>query len=115
MLTAPFEGTVGLVHVREGEEVLPGQTVLVLGDLSDLRVETTDLDEIDVAVVQPGQAVDLTFDALPDKVLPGRVVRVASMATPGQGATTYTVIIDFEETDPALRWGMTAFVDIVTE
>jgi HlyD family secretion protein len=111
-LAAPFDGTVGLVHVHPGEEVMPGQPVLVLGDLTTLRVETTDLDEYDVARVQPGQRVDLTFDALPEKVLPGHVVRVAPMSTPGQAATTYTAIIEFEETDPALRWGMTAFVDI---
>jgi HlyD family secretion protein len=111
-LQAPFAGTVGLIHVRQGEEVLPGQVVLMLGDLATLRVETTDLDEIDVARVKPGQVVDLTFDALPDRVLPGRVVRVAPMSTPGQTATTYKVVIEFEETDPALRWGMTAFVDI---
>jgi multidrug resistance efflux pump len=114
-LTAPFDGTVGLVYVRHGEEVLPGQTVLLLGDLTTLRVETTDLDEIDVARVQPGQEADLTFDAIPEKELAGRVKRVAPMSTPGQSATTYTVIIEFEETDPALRWGMTAFVDISTE
>jgi multidrug resistance efflux pump len=111
-LTAPFDGTVGLIHVRQGEEVMPGQPVLVMGDLTTLRVETTDLDEYDVARIQPGQRVELTFDALPDKVLPGRVIRVAPMSTPGQAATTYTVIIEFEETDPALRWGMTAFVDL---
>jgi multidrug resistance efflux pump len=114
-LAAPFDGTVGMVHVREGEEVMPGQPVLVLGDLSTLQVETTDLDEIDVARVQAGQRADLTFDALPEEVLSGRVVRVAPMSTPGQAATTYTVIIEFEETDPALRWGMTAFVDIWVE
>jgi multidrug resistance efflux pump len=114
-LTAPFEGTVGMVYVREGEEALPSQDVLVLGDLGTLRVETTDLDEYDVARVQSGQRADLTFDALPDKVLEGRVVRIAPMATPGQSATTYRVIIEFEEVDPALRWGMTAFVDIVVE
>ena len=111
-LTSPFDSTVSLIHVRQGEEVMPGQPVLVLGDLSTLRVETTDLDEIDVARVQPGQRADLTFDALPDKVLVGRVVRIAPMSTPGQAATSYTVVIEFEETDPALRWGMTAFVDI---
>jgi HlyD family secretion protein len=115
VLTAPFDGTVGLVSVREGEEALAGQTVLVLGDLSTLRVETTDLDEIDVARLQPGQQVDLTFDALPDKVLSGHIVRVAPMSAPGQSAATYTVIIEFEEPDPALRWGMTAFVDIWVE
>lgn len=114
-LTAPFDGTVGMIHVRQGEEVMPGSSLLVLGDLATLRVETTDLDEIDVARVQPGQRVDLTFDALPERVLPGRVVRVAPMSTPGQSATTYTVIIEFEEFDSALRWGMTAFVDIRVE
>jgi HlyD family secretion protein len=111
-LTAPFDGTVGLIHVRQGEEVMPGQAVLVMGDLTTLRVETTDLDEYDVARVQPGQRADLTFDALPETVLSGRVARVAPMSTPGQAATTYTVIIDFEKVDPALRWGMTAFVDL---
>lgn len=112
VLTAPFAGTVGLIYVRQGEEVLPGQTVLSLGDLTTLRVETTDLDEIDIARVQVGQEVDLTFDALPEKVLVGRVAQVATMSSPGQGAVTYKLIIDIEETDPALRWGMTAFVDI---
>ena len=114
-LTAPFDGTTGLIYVREGEQVSAGQTLLALGDLSTLRVETTDLDEIDIARVQPGQHVDLTFDALPDKVLSGRVEQIAPMSTPGQTATSYRVIIEFEETDPALRWGMTAFVDIEVE
>jgi HlyD family secretion protein len=111
-LTAPFDATVGMIHVRPGEETLPGQSVLVLGDLDTLRVETTDLDEIDVARVEPGQHADLTFDALAEEVLSGRVVRVAAMSTPGQAATSYAVIIEFEETHPALRWGMTAFADI---
>lgn len=115
VLSAPFDGTVGLIHVQPDEEVMPGQAVLVLGDLTTLLVETTDLDEIDVARVQPGQRVDLTFDALPEQVLPGRVVRVAPISTPGQTATTYKVMVEFEETNPALRWGMTAFVDIWTE
>ena len=114
-LIAPFGGTVGMIHVQEGEEVVPGQPVLVMGDLSTLRVETTDLDEIDVARVQPGQLAALTFDALPEQTLAGRVVRVAPMSTPGQAAVSYAVIIEFEETDPALRWGMTAFVDISVE
>ena len=91
---------------------MPGQPVLVLGDLDTLQVETTDLDEIDIARIQTGQRADLTFDALPEEVLTGEVVRIAPMSTPGQAATTYKVIVEFDEIDPALRWGMTAFVDI---
>ena len=111
-LVAPFDGAVALIQVHAGEQVLPGTPVLMFGDLSTLQVETTDLDEVDVARVQPGQRVTLTFDALPGKVLAGHIVRIAPMAAPGQGATAYTVVIAFDEVDPALRWGMTAFVDI---
>jgi HlyD family secretion protein len=111
-LVAPFDGTVSLIQVRQGEEVMPGQQVLMLGDLATIQVETTDLDEIDVARIRPGHQVDLTFDALPEKVLVGHVARIAPMAVPGQTATTYKVVVELEETDPALRWGMTAFVDI---
>lgn len=114
-LAAPFDGTVGLIYLHQGEEAMPGQPALVLGDLTTLRVETTDLDEIDIARVQTGQRADLTFDALPDRVLTGRVVRIAPMSTPGQAATSYAIIIEFDEVDPVLRWGMTAFVDIRVE
>ncbi len=114
-LVAPFDGTVALIQVRAGEQVLPGTPVLILGDLRELQVETTDLDEVDVARVQSGQRVLLTFDALPDKVLPGQIIRIAPMAAPGGGATAYTAVIAFDKSDPALRWGMTAFVDIEVE
>ena len=111
-LRAPFSGTVGLVYVRTGELVAPGQPLLTLGDLTTLRVETTDLDEIDVARVAVGQQATITFDALPERVFTGRVARISPMAEPGPGGVHYTAVIELEETDPAVRWGMTAFVDI---
>jgi len=111
-LRAPFAGTVGAVHVRLGELVTPGLPLVTLGDLSTLQVETTDLDEVDVARVALGQAAVLTFDALPERTFTGRVVRIAPMAEPGAGGAAYRVVIALDELDPALRWGMTAFVDI---
>jgi HlyD family secretion protein len=111
-LSAPFGGTVGAVHVRVGARVAPGEPVLVIGDLSALRVETTDLDEIDVVRVAVGQRVDVTFDAMPDRVFEGRVTRISPMAASGSGGVHYTTVVELVEVDPALRWGMTAFVDI---
>ena len=75
-------------------------------------METTDLDEIDVARVAAGQAAAITFDALPERVFAARVTRVSPMAEPGTGGVNFTAVLELEETDPALRWGMTAFVDI---
>ena len=111
-IRAPFAGTVGAVTVRMGELVSPGQSMVTLGDLTTLRVETTDLDEIGVARVAESQQVALTFDALPERVFTGRVARISPMAEPGSGGVNYTAVIELDETDPAIRWGMTAFVDI---
>jgi HlyD family secretion protein len=114
-LHAPFDSTVGAVDVRMGELVVPGQPLIAIGDLTTLRVETTDLDEIDVARVTVGQQATITFDAIPEQVFTGHVTRISPMAEPGAGGVNYTVTIELDETNPAIRWGMTAFVDIEVE
>jgi len=111
-IRAPLAGTVGIVRVQEHALVVPGEPLVTIGDLSTLRVETTDLDEIDVARVEVGQTVDVTLDALPDQVFVGHVGRISPMADPDGGGVNYTAIIDLENLDPKARWGMTAFVDI---
>jgi multidrug efflux pump subunit AcrA (membrane-fusion protein) len=111
-LIAPFTGTIGTVMNRSGEVAAPGQPIVTLGNLGSLRVETTDLSETDIARVQEGQTVNVTFDALPGQTITGRVTRIAPMSTPGQSAVNYIVTVVLDEIDPALRWGMTAFVDV---
>jgi RND family efflux transporter MFP subunit len=111
-LIAPFAGTIGTVSIRSGEVAQSGQPIVTLGDLDSLRVETTDLSETDIARVKEGQPVNVTFDALPGKTITGKVARIAPMSTPGQSAVNYLVTVSLDEIDPALRWGMTAFVDV---
>jgi multidrug efflux pump subunit AcrA (membrane-fusion protein) len=111
-IVAPFAGTVTSVDVQRGEFIVPGQMLITLGDLSTLRIETTDLDEIDVARITVGQETVLTFDALPDRTFTGRVARIAPMAESSTGGVHYTVILEPEGLDPQVRWGMTVFVDI---
>lgn len=111
---APFAGTVGAVYVRAGEVVVPGQPLIALGDLTTLRVETTDLDETDVARVAVGQQARVTFDAIPETVFSGRVARIDPMSRPGIEGS-YTVVIELDNLAPSIRWGMTAFVSIEVE
>ena len=111
-LTVPFAGTVGALLVRTGEMVNPGAPAVILGDIGDFKIETTDLNEVDLYLISVGQTVDLTFDALPERSMRGVVTHVAPMASLEQGGTNYKVTIELEEQDPDLRWGMTAFVDI---
>jgi multidrug efflux pump subunit AcrA (membrane-fusion protein) len=113
-LRAPFAGTVSDVAVRLGEWVqpgTPGQFVVMLADLENLQVETTDLNEIDAARVAVGDPVTVTFDALPGVTVNGTIQSISPKASEGSGVN-YTAIIVLDEIPELLRWGMTAFVDI---
>lgn len=111
VLTAPFDGSIGEVSIHTGEWVNPGQPVMMLADLGHMLVETTDLNEIDVARLRIGHKAIVTFDALPEVVVNGVVSRIAPKASEGSGVN-YTVTVELDEVPSELRWGMTAFVDI---
>jgi membrane fusion protein (multidrug efflux system) len=114
VVRAPLSGVVGYIDTREGEVVNPGIPLLIVGDVTSLRVETTDLDEIDVGQIELGQEAVITFEALPDETFTGTVNHIAPMANPGGGGVNYTVYLALNSLHPQLRWGMTAFIDIVT-
>ena len=113
-LLAPFDGTASKIFVHVGEWVSPGQPVLLLADLGHLRVETTDLNEIDAAQIEKGAKAIVTFDALPGIEVDGVVTHIATKASEGTGVN-YTVTVELDEIPEQLRWGMTAFVDIQIE
>ncbi len=113
-LVAPFAGVIAEVYVQPREWLAPGSPVLLLADLDHLQIETTDLGEIEVAQIHTGETAIVTFDALPELELTGTVLRIAPKAEAGTGVN-YPVILVLSESPPALRWGMTAFVDIEVE
>jgi HlyD family secretion protein len=110
-LIAPFDGVVCNLDARAGEWVTPGMSLLQLGDLNNLRVETTDLSEIDAARVHSKDVVLVTFDALPDVKVQGTILRVANKSAEGSGVN-YTTVIVLDTIPAGLHWGMTAFADI---
>jgi len=113
-LTAPFSGTVSEVYVRASEYINAGQPIALLADLDGLRIETTDLNEIDVAQIHVGSTAIITFDALPDVEINGTVTRIDPKSSEGAGVN-YTAVIETDSLPPNVRWGMTAFVDIPIE
>jgi multidrug efflux pump subunit AcrA (membrane-fusion protein) len=110
-INALFDGTVSDLYIREGEWVSPGQPIVLLAELQHLRVETTDLNEIDVAQVKVGDKAKVTFDALPGVEVDGTVNSIAPKSSEGSGVN-YTVVVELSSIPENLKWGMTAFVDI---
>ncbi|MHB1005182.1 MAG: HlyD family secretion protein [Chloroflexota bacterium] len=111
-LKAPFDGLVASVEVAVGELVAPGTPVVRLADFAGWQVETTDLTELDVVRVRPGDKATLTFDAVPDLTLSGKVAKIKQMGVTRQGDITYTVTINPDKQAEQLRWNMTASVKI---
>lgn len=111
-LRAPFNGTVVRVDARAGETAVPGLPAVVLADFSTWKVETTDLNEMDLPRVSEGMEVVVRPDALPNLSLAGRLDEISQYAVERFGDVTYTATITLLESDPRLRWGMTVQVVI---
>jgi membrane fusion protein (multidrug efflux system) len=71
-ITAPISGTVGKKSVRTGAFVNVGNPLLAIVPLDAIYI-TADYRETQLARVRPGQAVDITVDALPGNTLEGTV------------------------------------------
>ena len=112
-LVAPFDGTVTKVNFNLGE--VSSGPALVLTDDSQLFVDVS-VDEASVGEIQVGQAVKFTVDALPSVNLSGKIQRIDQTAnknasnTPNSSVTTYTVRVALDQTNAALKVGMTAEV-----
>lgn len=108
-LAAPFDGVVASVNVRTGEWALIGQPILVVVDLNQLRIETTDLSERDVPKVALGQAVTVSFKALGQNAT-GVVTVISPLADTLGGDVVYKVIVELDTIPSGLRAGMSAEV-----
>jgi len=112
-LTAPFDGTIVSVDIAPAETVIPGQIVIVLGDLSNYHIETTDLSERDVTKVQIGQSAQVFIEAL-NKEFTGKVTDIDRIGSTLGGDVVFTVTIDLDQQPQGLLWGMSADVKIQT-
>ena len=113
-LVAPFAGVVTSLNLKEGDLVGGATPVVSLADISDFLIEVN-VDEIDVIMVQVGQPVLLTLDAIPDQDIRGHVASVANVASDAGGIVSYAVEIDVDAGDAMIRAGMSANAEITTE
>jgi multidrug efflux pump subunit AcrA (membrane-fusion protein) len=114
-LSAPFDGQLVANNLNVGEFITPGSPAAVVGDVSEWKIETTDLTELDVIKIKEGMEVTVEFDALSDVQLKGQVDKIKMLGENRQGDITYTVSIKLNETDERLNWNMTAFVTFPIE
>jgi HlyD family secretion protein len=130
--TAPFEGTITNLPVREGETVVigiqnsPGSTLMTLADMSVITAEVK-VDETDIVNVKLGQPADVTIDAIPKKVFHGTVTEIGNNAivrstglstsqstAASQEAKDFKVVVTLKDPPANLRPGLSATAKITT-
>jgi RND family efflux transporter MFP subunit len=114
ILTAPFDGTIVDVIAEIGEVPQPGKVVIILGDIANMQIETTDLGERDVPRVSIGQPAVVYIEAL-DTAINGKVISISPISDIVGGDVVYEVKVALDEQPAGLLWGMSAEVHIQTK
>lgn len=121
VLYAPFAGTVAKIVGEVGEYSTPSPPgvptppAIDLIDDSCLYVRAP-MDEVDAPKISAGQAVRISFDALPKQTFPGKVKRVAPYvsAVEKQSRTVdIEATLDTDKAPPNLLVGYSADVEVI--
>lgn len=112
-ITAPISGTVVKKTAKAGDNIEGGSggALCTIYDLSSLEM-TMNIDELDISLVEVGQTVIITADAVAGRVYTGVVTRKSVAGTTSGGITTYPVTVRIDETEGLLP-GMNADAEIV--
>lgn len=99
-IEAPADGIVFERLVETGETVQAGQPVVVLGATGSGWVVRIALADRDAVRVEPDAAAEVTFDAYPGRVFPGKVTRIGAAAD----RLTGTFEVEIEVTPEGARF-----------
>ena len=111
-ILAPFDGTVALEDIEIGKMVSPGQNLLTLIDISQVKIVVT-VSELDITKLSEGSHVEIIIDSLPGKPCMGKVATVGLKAD--DATRTYPVEIIVTNEGEILLPGMISRVTIATK
>ena len=110
-LISPISGIVTEINIIAGEFATPGKILLVVSDMANLQVKTTDLSERDILKVNLSASATIIIDALNEE-FNGKVTNISPLADTLGGDVIYEVTLIFDELPADLLAGMTAEVSI---
>lgn len=96
MVRAPFDGRLGIREVEIGQYVSPGAELVTLTDLSRLYVDLT-VAEQQRQLLTPGLPVEITTDAMPDRVFKGELTTIEPQVDPATRAIKVQATLDNPE------------------
>jgi HlyD family secretion protein len=117
-IVSPVDGTVVSRNVTVGQTVAASfQTptlFLIATDLTKMQVDTN-VSESDIGGIKNGDRALFTVDAFPKRTFEGTVTQVRQSPQTVQNVVTYDVVVSIDNSDLALKPGMTAANRIITD
>ena len=117
-IVSPVDGTVVSRAVTMGQTVAASfQTptlFLIATDLTQMQVDTN-VSESDIGGIKEGNKSLFTVDAFPKRTFNGQVSQVRQSPQTVQNVVTYDVVVSVDNTDLALKPGMTAATRIIVD
>jgi HlyD family secretion protein len=118
VIRSPINGVVLKRQVEPGQTVAASLQTPVLftiaESLAQMEVQV-DVDEADVALVKVGQPASFTVDGYPGRAFSAVVKQVRYGPETIQGVVTYKTLLSVDNSDLALRPGMTATANITAK
>ncbi len=112
-IRAPFEGIVAKINFDKAETVAAGASAATF--IVKRQIAEISLNEVDAAKIKIGQKTTLTFDAVPDLTLTGKVTEVDTIGTVSQGVVSYNVKIALDAQNDKIKPAMSVSASIITE
>ncbi len=117
-IISPVDGTVVSRNVTQGQTVASSfQTptlFLIATDLKQMQVDTN-TSEGDIGEVKDGDSATFTVDAFPKRTFQGVVSQVRQSPQTVQNVVTYDAVVSVDNSNLALKPGMTASTQIVVD
>ncbi len=117
-IRSPIDGLVLLRQIEPGQTVAASLQAPILftlaEDLAQMELHVA-VDEADVGRIAEGQAAEFTVDAWPERSFPARITQVRFAPRTVEGVVTYETVLAVDNSDLALRPGMTATAVITVQ
>ena len=117
-ILSPVNGIVLARSVEPGQTVAASFSAPVLfklaEDLTKMELQV-DVDEADIGQVKEGQQAKFTVDAYPERKFAAVIRQVRFASTVNNGVVTYKTVLMVDNSDLALRPGMTATAEIAVQ
>lgn len=112
-IVSPIDGVVTEFNAKVGQFAASGSTQVSIISANSFEIDAL-VSEIDIGKIALGNKVSMTFDAFPNETFTGSLFYIDPAQTSSEGVVGYKIKVAFDKTDPRMKSGLTANLDIET-